>query len=55
MARRPDYPRIPDVDYFRRAPRANELFYVFDATGVRAVIQEFLTHYHAAQNPQSTQ
>jgi len=55
MARRPDYPRIPDVDYFRRAPRANELFYVFDGTGVRAVIQQFLTHYHAAQSPQSAQ
>jgi LmbE family N-acetylglucosaminyl deacetylase len=48
-ARRPDYPRAPEEDYFRRAPRANELFYVFDKTGVRAVIQEFLVHYRAAQ------
>jgi LmbE family N-acetylglucosaminyl deacetylase len=45
IAHRPDYPRISDVDYFRRAPRANELFFVFDKTGVRAAIQEFLAHY----------
>src|ERR1700689_4635622 len=38
IARRPDYPRMPEDDYFRRAPRANELFYVFDKTGARAVI-----------------
>ncbi len=42
IARRPDYPRIPEVDYFRRAPRANELFYVFDKAGVHAAIEEFL-------------
>lgn len=42
VARRPDYPRIPEVDYFRRAPRANELFYVFDKAGVHALIQDFL-------------
>src|SRR6202045_4196740 len=49
IARRPDYPRIPEEDYFRRAPRANELFYLFDKTGVRAVIQDFLAQYNAAQ------
>jgi hypothetical protein len=49
IAHRPDYPRISDVDYFRRAPRANELFFVFDKAGVRAVIQDFLAHYNAAQ------
>jgi hypothetical protein len=48
-AQRPDYPRIPEQDYFRRAPRANELFYVFDKSGVRAAIQAFLAQYHAAQ------
>ena len=55
IAHRPDYPRIPDVDYFRRAPRANELFYRFDKAGVRAVIQEFLAHYNAAQGAKSVQ
>jgi hypothetical protein len=49
-AHRPDYPRVPAVDYFRRAPRANELFYLFNRTGVRAVIQEFLAHYDATQD-----
>jgi hypothetical protein len=49
VARRPDYPRIPEVDYLRRAPRANELFYVFNRTGVRAAIQDFLADYNAAR------
>jgi hypothetical protein len=50
ISRRPDYPRAPEEDYFRRAPRANELFYVFDKTGARAAIQDFLAHYLAAQH-----
>jgi hypothetical protein len=49
IARRPDYPRNPEDDYFRRAPRANELFYVFDKDGERAAIQEFLAQYNAAR------
>jgi hypothetical protein len=49
IAHRPDYPRIPEEDYFRRAPRANELFFPFNKTGVRAVMQDFLAHYNAAQ------
>jgi LmbE family N-acetylglucosaminyl deacetylase len=53
-AHRPDYPRAPEEDYFRRAPRANELFYVFDKTGARAAIQDFLVHYAAAQDTRST-
>jgi LmbE family N-acetylglucosaminyl deacetylase len=43
-ALRPDYPRAPQVDYFRRAPRANELFYVFDSAGMRALVAGFLRH-----------
>ena len=39
---RPDYPRIEAVDYFRRAPRSNELFYVFDTAGLRALVRDFL-------------
>jgi hypothetical protein len=53
IAHRPDYPRIPEEDYFRRAPRANELFFLFDKTGVRAAIQDFLAHYDAAQGIRS--
>jgi hypothetical protein len=55
IAHRPDYPRIPDEDYFRRAPRANELFFLFTKTGVRAVIQDFLAQYKAAQGKSSAQ
>jgi LmbE family N-acetylglucosaminyl deacetylase len=55
IASRQDYPRIPEEDYFRRAPRANELFYVFDKAGVHAVIQAFLTEYHADQGTRSAQ
>jgi hypothetical protein len=55
IAHRPDYPRIPEEDYFRRAPRANELFYLFNKTGVRAAIQDFLAHYNAAQGTRSAQ
>ena len=54
-AHRPDYPRVPEVDYFRRAPRANELFYVFDRAGLRAVIQQFLANYTAAEGSGSAQ
>ena len=55
IAHRPDYPRTPEDDYFRRAPRANELFYVFDRNGVHAVIQAFLAQYKAAQGARSAQ
>jgi len=55
VAPRPDYPRIPEVDYFRRAPRANELFFLFNKTGLHAVIQDFLAHYNAAQGTRSAQ
>ena len=55
VARRPDYPRNPGEDYFRRAPRANELFYRFNKTGVHAAIQDFLAHYNAAQGARSAQ
>ncbi len=55
VAHRPDYPRAPEEDYFRRAPRANELFYVFNKAGARAAIQDFLAHYVAAQHTSTTQ
>jgi hypothetical protein len=49
------FPRIPEEDYFRRAPRANELFLLFNKAGVRAVIQEFIAHYNAAQSKRAAQ
>lgn len=49
VARRDDYPRTPAVDYFRRAPRSEELFFVFSRDGVRELIRAFL----AAQQPQA--
>jgi hypothetical protein len=55
ITHRPDFPRAPEEDYFRRAPRANELFYVFNRTGVRALIQAFLAQYNAAQGTRSAQ
>lgn len=42
--RRPDYPRIPEVDYFRRAPRPEELFFVYDRAGLSQVVRDFLAH-----------
>ena len=55
IAHRPDYPRIPEEDYFRRAPRANEFFYVFNKAGVRAAIQDFLAQYNVPQSARSVQ
>ena len=43
LSKRPDYPRIPEVDYFRRAPRSNELFYVYDRDEVKEVARGFLS------------
>ena len=40
--KRPDYPRQPAVDYFRRGPRSDEVFFVFGRDGVRDLIRSFL-------------
>jgi LmbE family N-acetylglucosaminyl deacetylase len=40
--RRDDYPRTPSVDYFRRGPRANEMYFVFGTDGVKGVVKTFL-------------
>jgi hypothetical protein len=42
LERRPDYPRVPEVDYLRRGPRSNELFFVYDRDGVKEVVRSFL-------------
>jgi LmbE family N-acetylglucosaminyl deacetylase len=39
---REDYPRIPAVDYFRRAPRPEELFFVLGREGLQKLVQTFL-------------
>jgi LmbE family N-acetylglucosaminyl deacetylase len=40
--RRPDYPRVPAVDYFRRGPRPDEMFFVYDRDGFRDVARTFV-------------
>jgi LmbE family N-acetylglucosaminyl deacetylase len=37
-----DSPRNESMDYFRRAPRSEELFFVFDRAGLTALVQRFL-------------
>jgi LmbE family N-acetylglucosaminyl deacetylase len=46
-SRRPDYPRTPEVDYLRRGPRADEIFFSYDRDGVRSLIAGFLTQAKA--------
>jgi LmbE family N-acetylglucosaminyl deacetylase len=43
VQRRPDYPRAPSVDYFRRGPRNDEIFFVFNRDAVREVVRTFLS------------
>jgi LmbE family N-acetylglucosaminyl deacetylase len=40
---RPDYPRSPEVDYLRRGPRPNELFFVYGRDGIKEVVRTFLS------------
>jgi hypothetical protein len=42
------YPRIPEVDYFRRGVRSEELFFVNTKDGVRALVRWFLTDLEGA-------
>lgn len=39
---RPDYPRVSSVDYFRRAPRSEETFFVFDRDAFLELVGSFL-------------
>jgi exo-1,4-beta-D-glucosaminidase len=48
--RRPDYPRIADVDYLRRAPRPDEIFFVYSRDGVRRMIASFLNQTGSPSN-----
>jgi LmbE family N-acetylglucosaminyl deacetylase len=49
--KRPDYPRQPAVDYFRRGPRSDEVFFVFGRDGVVSLVQSFLADRKAAARP----
>lgn len=40
--KRDDYPRAPEVDYFRRGPRPEEVFLVSGRDGFRRMVQRFL-------------
>ena len=51
-ARRPDYPRSPTVDYFRRGPRPEEIFFVFDRDGVRDLVARVRREGPAARRAQ---
>jgi LmbE family N-acetylglucosaminyl deacetylase len=49
--RRPDYPRQPAVDYFRRGPRPDEIFFVFDRDGTRDLVRTFVAQDMAPTRP----
>jgi hypothetical protein len=38
IPQRPDYPRTPSFDYFRRGPRSEETFFVYDQKAVRELV-----------------
>jgi LmbE family N-acetylglucosaminyl deacetylase len=40
--KRPDWPRQPEVDYFRRGPRPDEVFLVYDRDALRSLIGAFV-------------
>ncbi|MGH9322496.1 MAG: PIG-L deacetylase family protein, partial [Vicinamibacteria bacterium] len=48
MMLRPDYPRIPEVDYFRRGIRWEELFFVHTKDGARGLVYSFLAELETA-------
>jgi LmbE family N-acetylglucosaminyl deacetylase len=48
LARRPDYPRVAEVDYLRRGPRPEEIFFVYSRDGAKDVIRTFLARSGAS-------
>lgn len=52
---REDYPRIESVDYFRRGPRPEELFFVFGREGVQKLIQAYLAEVQSDSPPEAAQ
>jgi LmbE family N-acetylglucosaminyl deacetylase len=51
VARRPDYPRVQAVDYLRRGPRSEELFFVYSRDGAKEVVRSFLARAAAQSEP----
>lgn len=49
--RRPDWPRQPEVDYFRRGPRPDEVFFVYDRDALRSLIGAFVAKDMAGTQP----
>jgi LmbE family N-acetylglucosaminyl deacetylase len=49
--KRPDYPRQPAVDYFRRGPRSDEVFFVYGRDGVDSLVRSFLADRKASARP----
>jgi hypothetical protein len=41
----------PDIDYLRRGPRANELYFVYDRDTLRAVMEAFLARHGGTASP----
>ncbi len=46
---RDDYPRLPEVDYLRRGPRSDEVFFVFGRDGILSLVQSFLADRKAVR------
>ncbi|HET9315814.1 MAG TPA: PIG-L family deacetylase [Vicinamibacteria bacterium] len=49
--RRPDFPRVYGVDYFRRGPRPDEVFLVYDRDALRGLIGAFVAKDLAGAEP----
>jgi LmbE family N-acetylglucosaminyl deacetylase len=49
--RRPDFPRVYGVDYFRRAPRPDEVFFVQDRASLRELVASFVAKDMPAARP----
>ena len=49
--RRPDFPRVYGVDYFRRGPRPDEVFFVYDRDALRSLIGAFVAKDLAGAQP----
>jgi LmbE family N-acetylglucosaminyl deacetylase len=49
--RRPDFPRVYGVDYFRRGPRPDEVFFVYDRDALRGLVRAFVAKDLAGTHP----
>jgi LmbE family N-acetylglucosaminyl deacetylase len=49
--RRPDWPRAPAVDYFRRGPRPDEVFFVYDRDALRDLVRGFVAKDQPGARP----